>query len=307
MKKNKIIGALVGVFGVAISIGTAIALYTKPVGNLELGIGSATHTSSTSTVKYKINGKTSDESSVVAPSYYKTGGVANGGSGFGGEYVCAKYEYILGADFASDIQEQDYVVGNLSVTLENVISTLHEKVKVSMYFEGYAGGSIGAVNYGSNLTSSSTAINETIITGSSLTVDSRDICVASSGVQKFIVFFELLNTVDFLSMNEASALWSLSVRWGAPVNFVPAYVANTKTLWEEDDEFVMAPNIDRQNADGWQWIAQIKGTDKVTEAKCRQGSNWQAGGNTTIALNTVYDVKWQGGNDGQYAAEFVAK
>ena len=71
MKKNKIIGIAVASLGIVFSVGGAFALYTKSVGSVDFNIGAATHTSSTSTVTYKINGATSGN---VAPSYLKSNG-----------------------------------------------------------------------------------------------------------------------------------------------------------------------------------------------------------------------------------------
>jgi hypothetical protein len=302
MKKSKIIGALVGAFGVVVSVGTALALYTKAANNLEFTIGSATHTTSTSTVQYQINGSNSP---TVNPSYYKHDAVSNSGTAFGGEYVCAKYEYELGASFAEDIQAQDYIVGNLSVSLTSVVASLQNKVQVSMYFEGYGDNTLGKHYYGSNLTTGTddpeteaneeASINNYVLTGSSLSVNARDICVSSNRAQKLVIYFELLNTVDFLSMNEANNLWTLSVTWDKPSNaFVPAYMVNNATLWEQDDEFVMAPNIGKAYSEGWEWYGQIKGTEKVTAAKCRQGDKWSGGDDTPLANGTVYNATWNG-------------
>lgn len=303
MKKNKIIGIAVASLGVLISFSSAFALYKKGVDPVGFGIGAATYTSSTDTVSYKIN---SASAPTVAPSYLKTDGT-NGGTAFDDEYRHAKYEFTLGASYAEGLTVQDYIVGNLSVSLTGIPASLQGKVKVSMYFDGYVANSLGAHFYGNNLTTGSegseTAINETTISGASLSVNARDICVATSGVQKFVVYFALDDSVDVLSMNEANDLWTLSVTWGTPVSFNYAYLANTQTLWAEDDEFVMAPNIAKSySGEGdWEWYGQIKGTAQLTQAKPRQGDAWAGGSNLELTEGTIYNVCWSGVNDAAFS------
>ena len=174
MNKNKIIGLLVAAAGVVASISTAAALYTKAVAPVGFGIGAATYSSSNSVVTYTIGGN--GGASNVAPTYYKNDDSTPGTyqSGFSEENRSVKYEFTFGATYAAGLTEQDYVVGNLSVSLTGVASALQNNIKTSMYFTGYGDGSLGKVLYGSNLTSSSSEINNTTITGASLSVDSRD-------------------------------------------------------------------------------------------------------------------------------------
>ena len=308
MNKNKIIGLLVATAGVVASISTAAALYTKAVDPVGFGIGAATYSSSNGIVTYTIGGN--GGASNVAPTFHKADATAGvGAAKFSEVNRAAKYTFQLGASYAAGLTAQDYVVGNLSVSLTNVAESIREHVEVSMYFDGYTNNTLGKVVYGSNLTSSSTAINETTITGASLSVDSRDICVAAAGTQSLVIYFKLDNTIDTLTMNELNNLWTLSVTWAAPSNeFHYAYIANNKVEWAEDDEFVMAPNISKaySQASDFEWWGQIKGTAEVTAAKCRQGATWEnSNENHALTLDQVYNVSWSGSDSA--AATFSAR
>lgn len=297
MKTNKIIGVSIATLGVAFSIGGAVALYTKPVGPVGFGIGAATYTSNTSIVTYKINNAAGTNN--VAPTFYKDDDITPGEdqTGFSEVNRSVKYEFTFSADYADGLTVQDYVVGNLSVSLTGVAAGVQGNIETSMYFLGYSDSTLGKVLYGSNLTSSSTPINNTTVSGASLTVDSRDICVATSGVQKLVVFIKLDDSLDTLTMNELNNLWTLSVTWAQPSNtFDAAYMANPKVEWAEDDEFVMAPNINKaySSESDFEWWAQIKGASDLALAKCRQNDVWENSNNHDLTLNQVYNVRWSG-------------
>ena len=303
MKTSKIIGVGIATLGVVFSIGGAIALYTKTVAPVGFGIGGATYTSSTGTVTYTIGGVGGTGN--VNPTFHKADSSAGEGAAkFTQVNRAAKYTFQLGATYAAGLTVQDYIVGNLSVSLTNVAESLRDHVEVSMYFDGYTNDTLGKIVYGSNLTSSETPINETTITGASLTVDTRDICVATAGTQSLVIYFKLDNTIDTLTMNELDSLWSLSVTWAAPNNFNYAYIANNKVEWAEDDEFVMAPNINKDNygaSPNFEWWGQIKGTAELTQAKCRQGNTWETGDNHALTLDQVYNVSWSGSGSANFS------
>ena len=295
MKKNKLIGIGIATFGVLLSFGSAIALYQQPVANVGFGIGAATYTSSNGVVTYTIGGVANK---TVNPTFWRKN-ATNGGTKFDEEFRHAKYEFQLGASFAEGITAQDYIMGNLSVSLTGVPAALQSKVDVSMYFDGYGSGTLGQVVFGSNLTSESSSINNTVISGASLTVDARDICVSSGGSQTFVVYFRLDDSVDTLTMDELANCWTLSVTWAAPADYDQAYMANNKVEWAEDDEFVMAPNINKGSyvnpETDFEWWGQIKGSATLTEAKCRQGDNWEnIVGNHELEADVTYNVSWDG-------------
>ena len=54
MKKNKIIGVCVGLLGMMISVGGAIALYQKGAEDVEFGFGGFTYTAVTADLEYKV-------------------------------------------------------------------------------------------------------------------------------------------------------------------------------------------------------------------------------------------------------------
>lgn len=308
MKTSKIIGITIATLGIAFSIGGAVALYTKSVADVGFGIGAATYTPNDGIVSYTINGHSG--AYAVNPTYYKSDDTTPGEiqTGFSEVNRSVKYEFVLGASYAAGLTVQDYITGNLSVTLAGIPAALQSKINTSMYFQGYGDGTLGKVLYGENLKSSDEAINNMVITGASLSVDARDICVSTSGTQKLVVFIKLDNSIDAFAMNELSNLWSLSVTWAQPSNlFVPAYMANPKVEWSEDDEFVMAPNISKAYSDesDFEWWGQIKGAADLTIAKCRQGNKWENSENHALESGVTYNVSWSGSESA--AATFSAK
>lgn len=300
MNKSKVIGILTAVLGVIVSFSAAIALYTKGVANVGFDIGSSTYTSNSAHADYKINGSSNP---TVQPSYLKKDGT-NGGTKLDGEYRHVKYEFTLGATFDEEnTLPQYFVVGDLGVTLTNINEALLNKAKVSMYFEGYVDGSLGKEHYGANMYSGETEIKDLILTESSLSVNTKEMAVAAAGIQKLVVYFDL-DALDTLLANELTNMWTLSVSWGESLTFGAAHIINDKVLWYDDDEFVMAPNINK-TTEGWEWTAAIKGSSELTVAKCHNGETYENHDNHELEDGKIYDVYWSGNS--WDAASFVAR
>ena len=307
MNKGKLLGVLVAAAGVVASFGSAFALYTKNVADVSLDIGKAAGYAATGTVNYTINGDTGEDIEIepvmkdTSDENYPDDPVAKK---FDLEHKALVYNFELGAQYGEDVVAQDYVAGNLSVTLEDVNANLLNKIKVSMWLDGYkyyqdgdkTVASYGAATYGGQFKSGGVDINNTVITASTLTVDAKDIVVrtANADKQTFHVYLELLDDNLLMDMNEATDLWDLSVSWGQPsVGFERAYVGNTKALWQDSDDFVMAPNIDARESEGRQWTATIVGDAQLTEAKCHRGDTWETQEpNHPVENGHTYKIYW---------------
>lgn len=324
MKSIKILGIAVATLGVAASVGGAIALYTKSASQAEFTIGAGTHTATDGNVAYKINGETNP---TVAPTFWTAGNESTQGERFDTTHTQIKYEFTLGAVYDSGATPA-YTVGNLAVNLTNVPTAYQGKLSVWASVEGYTASSLGKYFYEHALMQSDYAITST---ATSMSINA-DVTVATAGVQKLVIYLKYSNVLtsddELYDKDEASLGYNLSVTWGAPSNsFDGAYIVSDMTAFEEDDAYLMAPNIgvtgysnsthyqeDSEqhsgNTGSWQWMGAVTGVAKVekvglTEAKCRQNDTWSSGENTALTAGTTYDVYWSG--NGSDAANFVAR
>lgn len=293
--KKKIIGISVAAFGVLLSIGGAVALYQRAAEDTGFGISQGTYEGSEGAITYKVNGATSG---TLNPSYLKSNG-ENGGTGLGGEYTQVCYEATLGAEYSSTLIPQNFVVGNLAVTVGDIPAAYFGKLSIWVDVFGYEANSLGAQYYGNVLMTSDYAINAenpTMAIGA-------DIAVATSGVQKVRVYLKYdLDEIDVLTSNEASLGYSLNITWGEPSSFEFANVAGTGTLWTIDEGYSMMPNINKPAAEGFEWVFNnLPGT--FGEAKCVKGSVWSADPNAELNAEKTYDVYWSGAADA--AARFI--
>ncbi len=292
MKINKkLIGISIASLGMVFSIGGAIALYQTAADPASFGISAGTYAGSTSTVTYKINGN--DGASTADP-HYCDGEGQNGGTGISVAYPQVKYEFTLGATFANDLPAQTYVMGQVSVSLTNLDSSLYGKVTVYASVTGYTANKIGASSFGG-------AIIDNVVIADEETqcAGSTDISVAAAGVQKLVVWVKFAN-IDNYALNEKTNLYDLNVSWGAvSQGFQPAYIVGNGNQWTRDDQFAMAVNI---NADTYEWMYEgLPGT--FEEAKVVCGETWCHGeGNHALNAEKVYDVYWTAGSDANFAA-----
>lgn len=284
--KKKIIGISVAAFGVILSIGGAVALYTRAAEDTGFGISQGTYEGSDGAITYKVNGATSG---TLNPSYLNSDG-ENGGTGLGGDYTQVYYEATLSAEFSNTLIPQNYVVGNLAVTIGNIPSDYFGKLSIWVDVDGYEADSIGAQYYGGIFMNYDYEITE----GTQTMSLSHDIAVATSGVQKVRIFLKYeLDEVSLLAKDEASLGYSLNISWGAPYSFDFANVVGTGTLWTVDEGYAMAPNINKPAAEGFEWVFNnLPGT--FGEAKCLKGEDWSSGENYSLDAEKTYDVYWSG-------------
>ncbi len=299
MKLNKkIIGIGVASFGILLSIGGAFALYQANAEDASFGISQGAYAGSTGTVTYKINNNAG--ASNLAPSYIGAVGAAGLSAG------ATQVEYVVGlsAAFSGGSNAQDFVVGNLGISLTNVPEAYRGKLAVWATIEGYTASSIGENRYQHifmNEDYQITAENQTFVAN-------HDVAVASAGVQALHIYLKYnLAGIDTLTQNEADLVYSLSVTWGEPsAEFEPAYIEGIGNTWTRDDGYAMAPNINKPNAEGWEWIYNnLPGT--MGEAKCVGYNNhelnvWSSGDNAVLNAEKSYTVYWDG--NGEHAASF---
>lgn len=299
MKKNKIIGIAVASFGVLACAGSAFALYKTGARDTGFGIGAGSYEGQPGTITYKIAGHING---TIAPQYWNQDGSDKTGTGLTPVYKQVVYEAPLSADFANDLNRQNFVVGNLQVKVENIPEVYQGKLAIWVDVQGYEADSLGAHYYGTLINEDYAITNE----NQSFNVN-KNIAVAASGTQSVrIILKYTLGEYDLLTKNEASLGYSLSIKWGAPNNeFGNCYVLGNGTRWEFDDKFAMAPNINKPYDQGWEWVYNnLPGSD-LEEAKCAKPGQGDEkiycanGENVALDAQKVYDVYWNGENSGE--------
>lgn len=297
MKINKkLIGIGVASFGILFSIGGAFALYQQAATDAQFGISAGTYAGSSGTVTYKINNTSG--SATVAPAYLTSGG-ANGGTGLSATYTQVEYTMALSAAFASGANVQDFVVGNLSISLTDIPAAYQGKLAVWAVIDNYGANSLGEHYYKNVFMAEDYAITNEHTNF----VANHDIAVSASGTQVLHIYLKYnLAGIDTLTQNEASLGYSLNVSWGEADSFEPAYVVGVGNVWTQDDGFSMAPNINKPHAEGWEWVYNnLPGT--LGESKCAKGETWSSGDNAELNPAKSYNVYWNGSDSS--AANFA--
>lgn len=296
MKKKQIIGIAIASLGALVSISGAAALYVTGAANIEFGIGEGEFVGSAGLVTYKINEAVDG---TIAPQYWNADGSDKTGQGLSGTYTQVVYEGALSAVFANELNAQDFILGDLSVSVTNIPAAYQDKLSIWVDVDGYVENSLGAVNYGQVFMNSDFAITDEHPEYS----DSKTIAVSTSGAQKVRVILKYaLGSYDLLQKNEANLGYTVSIHWGAPSNdFEAAYVVGNGNQWTMDDEFMMAPNINKANAEGWEWVYNnLPGT--MVEGKCIKANGlspfYSAGGNAALNGEKSYNVYWNGNAEG---------
>ena len=303
MKINKkLIGISIASLGALLSIGGAFALYQQSASNVEFGISAGTYAGSDGAVTYKLNGAAG--ASEAAPSYLTELG-ANGGSGLSAEYTQVHYSIQLGAQYTSG-NAQNFVVGNLGVSLTGIPAAYQGKLAVWVGINGYVADSLGEDTYGHAFMNSDFAITEE--EGHQSYVQNRDITVAANGTQTLEIYLKYnLAGIDTLTQNEAGLGYTLAITWGAPASFNPAYVKGDANQWTADEGYAMLPNINK-TSDGWEWIYNnLPGT--IGETKCFYRENeedrWSQD-NYPCDPAKSYNVTWSGTNGAAANYEEIA-
>ena len=293
---KKLIGITVASLGMVFSIGGAIALYQTAADNAGFGISAGAYAGSGGTVTYKINNTAGNSS--INP-VYMTGGGEDGGTGLSATYTQVKYEVALSAVYAAGANAQDFVVGNLAVSVTNIPEAYRGKLSIAVAIDGYENNSLGKATY-EHIFGEDFAITEE---AQSYNVN-KNIAVASAGVQVARIYLKYnLAGIDTLTQNEVGLGYTLNVAWGEATNeFVPAYIVGNGNQWTKDDGYSMAPNINKANAEGWEWVYNnLPGT--MESAKCIINDTWSDDPNASLDAEKSYNVYWNGNGDA--AANFA--
>ena len=287
--KKKLIGIAVASFGMILSIGGAIALYTTAADPASFGISQGTYEGSEGAITYKINGNTSG---AVTPQYLKTDGT-NGGTGLGGEYTQVKYEFALSATYSSSLIEQNFVVGCLHLTIDNIPAEYQGKLSIWAGIEGYEAGSLGEHYYAASLMPGEGDF--AITSEASVFNVNSDIAVSTAGTQKLCVYLKYnLAGINVGEQNEASLGYSLDVSWGEPSSFNYAFVKGDNIMWAADEKYAMNPNINKPFDQGWEWVYNNLPGSFGPGAKCQVGDVWSADPNANLDAEKSYNVYWSG-------------
>ena len=296
MKLNKkIIGISVASLGILFSIGGAFALYQQAADEASFGISQGAYAGSSGSVAYKINGN--GGASVLAPTYL-------GGDALNATYTQVEYEVALSATYAGG-NAQNFVVGNLGISLTDIPAAYQGKLAVWAQIDGYTDNTLGSATYKNIFMGSDYAITAE----HEEFVANHDVAVAAAGTQILHIYLKYnFALIDTLAQNEADLTYSLSVTWGAPsAAFEPAYIEGIGNTWTKDDGYSMAPNINKASAEGWEWVYNnLPGA--MNEAKCVGYNNshelnvWSSGDNAVLDPAKSYNVYWDG--NGEHAASF---
>ena len=285
---KKLIGIGVASLGMIFSIGGAIALYQQAAENTGFGISAGAYAGSGGTVTYKINGASG--ASTLNPTYMTTGG-ENGGAGLSATYTQVKYEVALSAAYAAGANAQDFVVGNFAVSITNIPEAYRGKLSICVVIDGYEDASLGKVTYERIFGAEDYAITAEAQSYE----ENRNIAVSSAGTQVARIYLKYnLAGIDTLTKNQEGLGYTLNVTWGEATNaFVPAYVVGNTNQWTKDDGYSMAPNINKPNAEGWEWVYNnLPGT--MESAKCIINDTWSKDPNADLNAEKSYNVYWNG-------------
>ena len=290
---KKLIGICIASFGAIASIGGAFALYQQAAEDTSFGISAGVYAGSGGTLTYKIND--AGGASNVDPQYLTAGG-DNGGTGLSTTYTQVEYSMALSAEYAAGANAQNFVVGNLGISLTNIPEAYRGKLAVWAVIDNYVASSLGEHYYKNVFMAEDFAISAE--EGHTQFVANHDVAVSSAGTQVLHIYLKYnLAGIDTLTQNEASLGYSLSVTWGQPVSFNPAYVKGDANQWTADDGFSMAPNINKAHAEGWEWIYNnLPGTIGETKCFINDGEDKWSAENYACDPAKSYNVTWSGAN-----------
>lgn len=244
MKKNKIIGLGVAIMGVAVSVGSAFALYQKGFGT-ENGIGF---------------GGFHYQPSSGAYTFMSTLGTANpyevesGNPALNPTNKTVKYAFKIAASYGTEsagLIKQDAILGKLSI---EKTGTLANYITMSAYVDGYAQkqGEQGMVD---TYWSSSNSLGVRTLGGEGNTISAHIPSPTSSTASitdaisqgKFLTVHVTLTLNDlsdeqFMALDEAQ--YSLAVRYDdIDATYGRPYIVGDGTNWTVEDEYAMVPNL----------------------------------------------------------------
>ena len=289
---KKLIGIGVASFGMLASVGGAIALYQQGATDASFRITAGAYAGLGGEVTYKINNNAGNSN--VVPQYLTALG-ENGGAGLSATYTQVEYSMALSALY-EDGNAQNYVVGNLGISLTNIPEAYRGKLSVWAQIDNFGENTLGEHYYKNVFMAEDYAITAE----HQSFVANHDVAVASNGTQVLHIYLKY-NTAEFdtLTQNEASLGYTLSVTWGAPSNeFEPAYIKGGGNQWEQDEGYAMLPNINKAYAEGWEWIYNnLPGSMGTT--KCFKPGEPDRWSHEDVELDPAksYNVTWSGEND----------
>lgn len=292
MKKVKVIGASVAALGIALSVGGALALYTRAVDPVQFGFSAETYTGATEFYDYTLTQK-------QALRYTDASG--NTISDVGGISPTVKQinvEYSLGATYNADVAAQDYVVGNLKVDVTNINEALQGKIKVYIGLNGYVANTVGEDLYKNAFGS------EVLVSESSYSAN-HDIAVMTAGDISVTVWVKLQDNVeggiDYTLLDEGKA-FDLAFTWDVATHFNYANVTGALVGWDTLEEYRMVPNLNKAKAEGFEWMfSNLSG--EMAISKCRLGDVWSTGDDAQLDPAKTYTVYWAGeGSQAYYSA-----
>jgi len=296
MKKNKIIGLLVGCGGVIASFAGAFALSVKNATDVQFVLTAKSAVSEDGGIDYSFPDY--DETHPYIKEYVSTNGSDHAGAKLDATYTQIHYAFKLGGNYVSPAPAQDFVVGNLSFTFSNFQPGVSGNVKIYAVVNGYTDDTVGKstyehIFYGGEYHD---VADTTIALESEQTTFTlaRDLCVAANGTNSLDVYIkfdaEEMNDILF-ACNEESP-FELDIVWGAPSNdFVAPVIRGDGNAWAESNAYMMLPNINRSTAQGWEWF--FKGLTGFEKFKLYKESTWigkNAAGTGTVSGNEGLDV-----------------
>ena len=271
--KKKSIGIAIALAGIALSVGTSFALYTRAASDIEFGVGAYSHSETSGALTYTVTG------------------VSNGTISFTNDIINTTHEYAqtleftLSGSYGNTLIAQDYIHGKLSVSF-TLPSVAGVSAETSVYFTGYT--NWGATAFGSDLLHNETPAN-----------CSRDITVETNGNVHVLVWlkFSGITAANYIQLAEQAA--TVAVTFGAPDTACSKFVVGDASNWSPWEQYRMVPNI---KANSEQYM--FKGLTGFNQAKCYNTANsaWSDGNNEDNMAGHTYNVYWNG--SGSSAATF---
>ena len=271
MKKGKLIGIGVASLGVVLSVGGALALYTKNATDVGFSFGKYNYTPVSGDINYYLGTEVSEEDVVGASTITKVVKVP----------MSATYPN----DLETQVIAQDYRAGNISVSFSGG-AVFEDKVSVSAAVKGYAVGSYlsGGVTVINNETF--TDASEGVSGAADVTVKAGDTTPTIAELCQYLEV-TLTFTGTYLDFDEAS--FGLTVKWDKVSNeYSPAYIKGDLNNWTEAEEYRMVENIDATQKE---WVFKdLTGFEAMKiYRKVGENETWVGPSTVNTSLNVTPD------------------
>ena len=212
--KKKTIGIAIALAGIACSVGTSFALYTKAANNVSFGVGAYSHSQTDGSRTYTVTGDSNNTISFNA-------------SMFTAGYYEKTFNFTLGGSYGGSLIAQDFIHGRLDVSF-SLPSVDGVTAETSVYFTGYS--NWGASAFGSNLLGNG---------GNNVTPEDvhRDITVATAGTQHVLVYLKFSGITEAKAIALAEQAATVTVTFGAPDTPCSKYVVGDASNWEYWEQY----------------------------------------------------------------------